>query len=163
MKVADGFAVRVDQRTLACSSTGLIDGWIHVELNSIPYPEAAWSDSVVGCLAAWSEQLLAALSGDSQGAVLRFMEGPFSLELKAAPPGRWVVRPSRLPAGTPTPASVTVETERLVRAVVDAGAATLGTCFERSWRTPDVARLFAAMQSLAAIGLTFVPKADSRL
>ncbi len=67
------------------SASGTILGVIYLDLDTRAFPDAQWSDFPVVILAWWIDAVGPLLSGPTRSTELRFMDGPFWVEVAPKP------------------------------------------------------------------------------
>jgi hypothetical protein len=75
--------VAIDLKDLERTERGSIVGRVWLVLDDYTFPERGWSDLVVVVLCWWIEQLLQVESEDGATMTLLFMDGPYSVHLRA--------------------------------------------------------------------------------
>lgn len=131
------FLIRCDLSTLLKSDTGSITANVWVELGGYSFPDKRWSDFVVIVLTWW----LYALNNLARGAKLaelRFMDGPFLLQLTPVDRDKCSIECMQksltttvLGTGEGRILDLLTETERVAAEVLEASA-------EKRWHTPDL-------------------------
>ena len=131
------FVIRCDLSTLRKSDTGSITASICVELDGYLFPNKAWSDFGVVILAWWLRSLNRLARGDRL-AELRFMDGPFLLQLTAVDRNKCSIECMQesltttvLGTGEGRILDLLAETERVAAEVLEASV-------EKRWHTPDL-------------------------
>jgi len=111
-----------------------------MELDGIPFPERGWSDSVVSVLSSWLDATNDLAAGVTDSASLRFMDGPFSLDVQ---PGYGVVNLRAIDSrsGEQVIIETNVQMQELHQSTVSAASQVLRACSERNWWSPDIDRL----------------------
>jgi hypothetical protein len=73
--------ILVDLSSLARSSTGQITGTLSLRFAAMDFPDPNWNDFVIIVLTWWALELRRLLNGETS-AQLRFMDGPYLVELE---------------------------------------------------------------------------------
>lgn len=72
----------VDTNSFRVSRAGALTGRLHVKIDGRPFPDDSWNDFVIVVLGWWCETM-ASFSGSHAGSArMRFMDGPFAIELQ---------------------------------------------------------------------------------
>ena len=134
------FTVAVNSQSLSRSARGQITGIVYAEIDGMPFPERQWSDSVVAVLSSWLESLNGLVTGASDSASLRFMDGPFRLDVKRGANGVHVyaVDSRRHEVAV---SEMDTELEVIRSSTIRAASQLLWECSARSWWSPDIDRL----------------------
>lgn len=134
------FTVAIDPQSLSRTARGQIAGIVYAEIEGGPFPERQWSDSVVVVLSSWIESLNGLITGASDSTSLRFMDGPFRLDLKRVANGVHVCAVDSRRQDVVV-AEVDTELEVIRRSTVKAASQLLWECSERSWWSADIDHL----------------------
>lgn len=134
------FAVLVDVESLNRSAHGQVSGIVYVEIDGIPFPERQWSDSIIVVLASWLEALNNLATGISPRTSLRFMDGPFRIDVQG---GGDCVHVSAVDGRRgETLVNETDEDLAAMRTATRMAAAqVLQGCSQKTWWSPDIDRL----------------------
>jgi len=121
--------------------SGVATGGIWLRVGRLEFPATGWNDFAVVVLAGWADAALRLLEGDSTRRQIYFMDGPYAVEMTAAPGGAWrLVLVERRRSGRRTH-SVSVDPAPLVESITEAADRLLTICQKRGWLTSDPAQL----------------------
>jgi hypothetical protein len=127
-------------------------GWVYAELylqvGELQFPDPRWTDFVVLVLTAWCEALHRLLVGEREPIEVRFMEGPYLVEI--APFDQDRVHLVLVEAGLKRKIcdEAEVDARPLIRSVLSAADKTLKECRARDWWSDDADKLLAASIAL---------------
>jgi hypothetical protein len=125
-------------------------GTIWLRLGDVDFPEAGWNDFVVLILDAWVAALLQLLRGESEHAIVHFMEGPHEVHLMPDAGNRLTLVAKTRGRG-PEPRQVAAAKAPLsdvAMDVVTSAEAILSLCQERFLWTVDARRLKSSVAQL---------------
>lgn len=142
--------IQLDVRTVGRSSAGLVFAGLHLCVNGSAFPHEKWTDFVVVVLAWWAEAALRLLQGEAGPVIVRFMEGPYWVEIETAVSGSWRLRLVESGGRAHVLREVVVECAPLIDSVLEACRSSLDVTRERGWWTQDADALNVAMQRLSA-------------
>lgn len=128
--------VEVDLSNLERTPKGSIVGRVWFVLDGYAFPERAWSDLIVVILGWWIEELLRVQAADETSMTLLFMDGPYSVRLRAPPEGDvWSVSllRDRAPADKKRDATGSVQRAEFATAVVTVARQVIDACRHKGW------------------------------
>ena len=134
------FAIIVETQSLNRSTHGQIAGIVYAMVDGIPFPERGWSDSVVVVLSFWLEALNSLVTGVSDSASLRFLDGPFRIDMKRSASGVHLIAVDsrRQDVGV---SELDIDLEGIRTQTVRAASQVLCACSEKNWWSPDIDHL----------------------
>lgn len=145
--------VAVDLSDLERSEKGSIVGRLWLVLDGHAFPDRRWSDLIVVVLGWWVEELLQT-QNEETAMTLLFMDGPYSVRLRAPSEGdSWSVSllRDRGPIDARREAAGTVELAQLRTAVLAAAHDVITACRKKGWSDdPEVTKLARLTDALAA-------------
>jgi hypothetical protein len=127
---------------------GGVVGNIWISIESFEFPLRGWSDSAVILLGWWVEAILRLTRGESHVETIRFMEGPYAVELIADSKKQLQVRALDFGAATRERGKGSVATVDLAKDVVSAANGFLRECRRLNVRTADEDKLGSLVASL---------------
>ena len=138
--IKSSFNVGVNTESLSRSGRGQISGIVYAEIGGIPFPERQWSDLIVVVLSFWLESLGTLAAGSSRSTSLRFMDGPFRLDVHQ---NGERVHLSAIDSrqGDTLVHEMDAELKALYTATEAAAVQVLRACSEKGWWSPDIDRL----------------------
>lgn len=125
------------------SSTGLVYGGVFVQVGDLVFPSNDWTDFVVVVLSWWCRALSRILAGESMPIEIRFMEGPYSVEISSA--NRAILLMLKSGANASIQHQIEVTPGPLVDSVVLAAMQVSRKCREQGWCSDDLKELEGAM------------------
>lgn len=140
--------IRIGDGEFGRSAAGLVYGGISLVVGETTFPDLRWTDFVVVVLTWWCRALQRILRGDPEPIEVRFMEGPYLVELQLTRPG--FVQIALVEAGLRRRVNTQVEVEiaPLVESLLGASDRTLLECRNRSWWSPDADELLKEVVEL---------------
>lgn len=148
MKTRSSITITVDPASLARSDHGQVSGLINILIDTVPYPDARWSDSVVSLLGLWADSAQRLLRGEDFQTTLRFLDGPYYLGVEVVDRSHWLLQPLRVANSAVHPREIVVSSRAFCQTLVEASTITLRACNERIWWSPEIDRLVVAQQDL---------------
>jgi hypothetical protein len=143
------FRVVVDTQSLSRSSRGQVSGVVYTEISAMPFPERKWSDSVVILLASWLESLASAATVANSHVSLRFMDGPFRIEVERG--GDYaLIRAIDSRRGDAVVSEARTDFGTIRDAIALAAAQVLRACSDKTWWSPDIDRLVQLSADVSA-------------
>lgn len=140
--------IQVDTRTAGRSASGLVHAGLRLQVDGTFFPDERWTDFAVVVLSWWADAGLRLLAGDEGTALVRFMEGPFVVELEAMSAQAWQVRLIEDGQRRRVVQEAMVAATPLLDSVLEAGSQVLDLCRERGWWSPDAEALRGAILRL---------------
>lgn len=131
--------LHVAEASLERSFTGQVTGLLWLQIGATAYPDDNWSDFVVIVLGWWLQQVNSLLGG-ARTIVLRFMEGPYAVELTEIGYESASVR-LRDSSGSARPFDAALDSYDLARQILAAASAIHHACQVRGWHSDDLATL----------------------
>ncbi len=130
------------------SAAGLVYAGLCLQVDDFQFPDPQWTDFVVVVLAWWCGALSRLLGGERGPIEVRFMEGPFLVEL--GPVDQELVHLVLVEAGLKRRICLDAEVDArpLIRSVLSATEKTLAECRSRNWWSDDADKLSAASNAL---------------
>jgi hypothetical protein len=138
----------VNNDILRSTMAGSICGGIFLSIEDRSFPEPDWSDFVIVILKWWCDALLELLTGTCGPVKVRFMEGPFLVELEARMGGMWQMNLVDNGGSLPERQSFDIDPETLLRSVIEAVERTLCVCDRQGLRSREVDELTTVFQNL---------------
>lgn len=139
-------ALRVDEKSLTRSKSGVVWGNIWLEIDDLTFPEKAWSDSILGVLRWWFEGLLLPRkSGES--VKFPFMDGPYLIELQFEDEGLLSLRAFEDRSNEVTVAEGVMTSADFKAQVIDAAAKIIRECDARGWVNHDTRAIEELLKS----------------
>lgn len=129
-----------DRSSLERSAYGQVSGRIHARIGESAFPEQHWSDSVVTLLTWWLEVVLNLLSREKSSVRLRFMDGPFWMDVLPRSEALWAVQCRNGTQGRVMHESF-VAPEAMARALLNVATTILEECAARGWDSREISRL----------------------
>jgi hypothetical protein len=129
------------------TATGLVYAELYLQVGELQFPDSRWTDFVVVVLSWWCEALHRLLAGVREPIDVRFMEGPYLVEIGPLDQGRvhLVLVEDRK---REICCEAEVDARVLVRSVVSATDKTLKECRTRDCWSDDTGKLLAASIAL---------------
>jgi hypothetical protein len=140
--------VEVEDEELGRSAAGTVWGNIRLQIGEIGFPHMEWSDFVVAILDAWCRAALRLLQGEKGTAAVRFMEGPYLVELRSSAPGSWHVSLVDDVSRRRVRHSADIEIATLVHSILDASDLVMAACQKKGWWYRETDHLSAASAEL---------------
>jgi hypothetical protein len=81
-------AIKLQPASLEVSSRGAVTGVLHFIVDGLGFPDVSWNDFVVVVLSWWCATMAKVESGQFISAQLRFMDGPFAVQLESSGTGK---------------------------------------------------------------------------
>lgn len=131
--------VHFEPASLQRSKKGSITGRIWFEFGVKPFPDLRWDDFVVVILGWW----IPSLQSNARVHRLRFMDGPYLLEVHRDHRGTAVVKCVESEA---VGGEFQVDFVRLREQILDAGRSALQECKARRWKSRDIEGLAACFE-----------------
>jgi hypothetical protein len=135
--------VVVRPETFELSSQGSVIGVIFVRADGRSFPDDSWSDFPLVILSWWIEHLTSDTS--ERAAALRFMEGPYYLEICRGDSGKLATL-SLIDEGVANPAQFPIRLADFCAEVSRAAETAATECGRRHWATPDLDELNRALR-----------------
>jgi len=143
------FRIEVEEASLTRSPRGLVSGPLVAHLGSEAFPGPKWTDAVVVVLGWWVVSLSSISTGSTAMTRLRFMEGPYEIEVQVKTPASLTVRfISRFSCGDSVIAEGAVAKETLLLEAIRAADRIWTECQRRGWSSHDVKRLNDGLNKL---------------
>lgn len=143
----------IDLGDIERTERGSIVGRIWLVLDDYAFPERRWSDLVVVVLGWWIDELLQVPSADEATLTLQFMDGPYSVRMRApAESDSWSVSllRDRSPLGGTQIAAGVAEGEQFAAGVVTVAREVVAACRSKGWSEDrEVQRLSRIADALA--------------
>lgn len=133
--------ILVDTTSIERTGSGTVVGKIYLDVHEAFFPERGWFDFPVVILQWWLEALARLSSGASRREELRFMDGPFWVEIEV---GSDVVS-YRLVGLADEPVG-TLSLEAFRREALAAGRQLVEACDASGWSSVDIDRLQAELR-----------------
>lgn len=133
---------------LSCTAAGAVYGNISVRVNGLSFPDAHWTDFVVIVLNWWCQAVLRLVRGEKGPVEVRYMEGPFLVEISAPASEVWHMALVNAGLTRRVLHRTDIEASSLVSSILEASDRTIATCRRQSWSSTDLDELVAAVGSL---------------
>ena len=133
---------------LGRSKSGVVHGPIYLLVDDLSFPDSRWTDFVVVILGWWCRALSRIVDGDGGPIEVRFMEGPYLVELGPLDSG--LLHLALVEAGTKRRylRQAEVEIVPLIRSILSAADQLLAQCKARGWWSTDEDNLETARSDL---------------
>jgi hypothetical protein len=131
----------VESDPLGRSAAGLVFGKVYLLVNGTAFPDPDWTDFALVVLGWWCRAACQLLDGEAGRVQVRFMEGPFAVELQVGPSGIWHVALVESTRTKRLHGSADIDAAGLVRSVVDGAQRVLMECRRRNWWSADADEL----------------------
>lgn len=130
------------------SAAGLVYAELCLHLGEVQFPEPRWTDFVVVVLTWWCEALRRLLAGEREPIEVRFMEGPYLVEIGPTDHGlvHLVLVEARLKRIIRCEADV--DARAFIRSVLSATDRTIAECRTRGWWSDDADKLVDARDAM---------------
>lgn len=127
------------------SAAGLVCGGLYVQAGEFQFPDLRWTDFVVVVLGWWCRALSRVLTGDRTPVEVRFMEGPYLVEI--GPKSAQSIHLKLIEAGLSRRVHLEADAPMhiLADSVLAAAARALAECEARGWWSDDEDELADAM------------------
>jgi hypothetical protein len=139
--------IRFQPESLQISGHGAVTGVLYFVIDGRSFPDESWNDFVVVILSWWCLALLRLVSRPSVAEQLRFMDGPFAVQVELSDDGRAValrfLRQDRLVSSGVMPR------DELLKQVVSAGCQVLEFCERAGAIGDDVEQLRKGVAALS--------------
>jgi hypothetical protein len=135
-------------RRFGRSAAGLVYAELSLQVGELQLPDSRWTDFVVVVLTWWREALHRLLAGEREPIEVRFMEGPYLVDIGPIDQDRvhLVLVEAQLKRKICREAEV--DARALIRSVLSAADKTLAECRMRGWWSDDADKLVAASSSV---------------
>jgi hypothetical protein len=133
---------------LSRTPAGVVFGNLFLQVNGLNFPDARWTDSVVVVLYWWCQAVLRLLQGEKGPIEVRYMEGPFLVEIRADGPAVWHLALVDAGLARRIRHRADIEASFLVHSILDTCDRALAACRRQGWSSTDVDRLATAAASL---------------
>ena len=140
MEITDSFVLLVRKESLTISEHGSIWGEIRCRFSGDQhFPEARWTDFVVVVLGWWLESIVTLVDGRERNATIRFMDGPFKVNVFAKRLDSWGAElvEGRV-AGDQVLHRVEFAPDSFIDSLIQASDETVEACAENGWTTDAI-------------------------
>jgi hypothetical protein len=128
----------LDTKVTGRSGAGLVYTGLSLRGNGFAFPDPEWVDFAVVVLSWWTKATVNLLAERTKREEVRFMEGPYLIEVTVATRAKWQLRCIEAGESRRTCEYETmVEIGAFVAALLEAACAALHLCRERGWWTHD--------------------------
>lgn len=135
------------------SRSRLVSARLRFEVGKLLFPSQDWSDFVVVVLGWWASEISRLYRAEASEVVLRFMDGPYMVLVRAEDTRRWHVTFLR---DSTVSSEVTLkkahemicEPAGLIREIIEATDVVVGLCKSRGWWTKDADVMLSARNYL---------------
>ncbi len=124
----------VDDKFFTRSKSGTVWGTIYFKIANGFFPDNGWTDMVVPFSCAWLEALIRIANGSTSKEKVRFMDGPFSLDLLANSAGLVEIRFAHKDM---LQHSAKTEIDDLLENAISVGEQLRMSCKQRGWPDDD--------------------------
>jgi hypothetical protein len=142
--------IEVDEGTLRRTSSGKVTGTLYARLSGYAFPEQSWSDFVLVVLTWWTESMADLLIGSPRDAEWYFMDGPFRIEVEAAPAAPWRVYFVDSSEGNRVEMRGEVDPAQVAQSLRVAAEKTLAAVRSNGWQLPEIEQLERSLRVLSA-------------
>lgn len=157
----DKVALVVQRSRAGRTHAGLVWTGICLRLGRVYFPAREWTDFSVVVLAWWAQALAKLVGGTAERQEIRFMEGPFSVEIRTTGPDRWRVTCIEKALRSVVRVEADVDPTGLVGSVLRSGEELLELCRAEDWWSSDTVALEADIETLKS-SLARTPGAGDR-
>lgn len=138
--------IKLELDTLERSKRGLITGVIYLDLISSQFPDDRWNDHPVVLLSWWLDRLNAILSSVTSRVELRFMDGPFGLEIKRLHAGNYHLQTLERDIPTHVTNVEKVKISALLDGALKHSRDIASVCAQHNWNDSDIETLSKTVQ-----------------
>lgn len=140
--------LELDAAKAGVSRAGVVYAGLRLRLNDVLFPHAEWTDFAVVVLTWWVRAALRLLEPAPTRVEVRFMEGPFLVELQAQTRSTWRLKLVETARSSAPGVEATVAALPLLRSIVRTSEDALALCRSRGWWSSDAESLDHALSSL---------------
>src|SRR5262245_40886536 len=133
----DSLQVEVEEDQAGRSGAGAVFAGVLLRVNVGAFPAERWTDFAIVILASLADLSVRLLRGDATGGVVRFMEGPYVVEVAATSSDGWRVALIEDRAQRIVRHDGLFEREPFLQSLLAAGDRMLAVCQEQGWRSSD--------------------------
>lgn len=144
----DKAVLELDLAKAGASRAGVVYAGLRLRLNDVLFPHAEWTDFVVVVLDWWASAALRLLSHAPTTVEIRFMEGPFLVEVQAQIDGAWRLKLVETKCPSVVIAEGIVDALPLIRSIWSTSDDALALCRQRGWWSSDAESLDRALSLL---------------
>jgi hypothetical protein len=130
------------------SAAGLVYAELSLHVDDLQFPDSQWTDFVVVVLMWWCSGLSRLLDGESEPIAVRFMEGPYLVELGPINDERLHLVLVEDGLKRRIWEETDADARTLIRSVLSAAERTLTKCKDHGWWSDDATNLSAATNDL---------------
>lgn len=130
----------------ASSGSVLAGIWLH--LDGTDFPGTGWEDFVVSVLSWWVGASLRILRGEPGPAELRFLDGPYFVEVEPSAGGSWRLELVRDRSSGMVTQTAIVDPTPLLESMVVAADTMLAICRARGWENHESISLASSVSDL---------------
>lgn len=141
--------LRLDTASIHRSNAGLVICGVWLVVGTAEFPSAGWNDFAVVMLSSWASQIARLLSGEAMKTEIRFMEGPFLVELERTGTS-WSLRLVESGIARHMKGAFSIPIVPLAQSVMEAANSLLAVCRKREWWSAETDALDAAGARLSA-------------
>src|SRR5260370_34482321 len=128
----------LDNTKAGRTAAGLVYAGLSLQISGLSFPRPDWVDFTAVVLSWWAEAATRLADRETAREELRFMEGPYYVELNRVEAGVWPAGCFERAAGGPTLVHEGhVEAAVFVKSLLAAADATLLLCRDRKWWSKD--------------------------
>jgi hypothetical protein len=145
-----GARLIVQPTSLRPGGLGPDTGEIWLKAGHIKFPREGWNDFILLVLGSWLESARRLLDGSSRYETIRFMEGPYSVEIEADTAARWTLTVVSRLGERPETDREPIDVGSFVRSLIDAAEAVIGAGLSAGISPSLISRLAADKDVLVA-------------
>jgi hypothetical protein len=138
----------VNPETLGRTASGGVTGVLYLRTDRRCFPGEDWNDFVVVVLSWWNLALLQCIRAEATSFEIRFMEGPFLVELQRTGEQTCRLALTRDGATLEVYEEIEMDTLALAQSAVRASDQILAVCQQRGWTSRDVEELVRTVNEL---------------
>ena len=138
----------IDLGTLHVCANGPATAGIWLVTNNSEFPRAGWNDFIVVVLGWWSAAILRLLRNNSRTERVRFMDGPYAVEVSKEQSGKLQLRIFAGSSGGREVAVGEADIKRFVSELATQSRKLLDECRLREWWSPDAEALASHLRDL---------------
>ena len=148
---ANRFCIVLNTNSFAKNSSGLVKGWIWINLDDIAFPSTAWDDFPVVVVSWWLEAAISLIDDTKNVGEFRFMDGPFSFTLEKIALNGLIVRLHRSGNTGRAILERTITTGAAFTAILEAASSIIEYCSKAGWDSKDLAELIERKSRMAQL------------
>lgn len=144
----DQAVLELDLAKAGASKAGLVFAGLRLRMNNLRFPHEDWTDFIIVVLDWWVAAALRLLRKEAATVEVRFMEGPYLVEIQAQTDRVWKIRLVEAGSRTYVQSEATIEALPLIRSILSASDDALALCRKRCFWSSDAESLDRALSLL---------------